>query len=162
MMSASPRLADIDHPSCTSAKGLGRVKTCPREQRAELFSLLSFLDSAHQHCYFFNLQKSRQTFYPQIQFWSFHTAKTHKRHGLGHRRPVPELASGHCELAADRRVWLGGVQLAPQFSAGPRSAPIVKWIRIVGIYCKSHFSLVQQIQLPPRRKTQEAMTAWSC
>jgi len=46
-----------------------------------LFSLLSFLDSAHQHCYFFNLQKSRQTFYPQIQFWSFHTAKTHLGHG---------------------------------------------------------------------------------
>jgi len=41
---------------------------------------LSFLDSAHQHCYFFNLQKSRQTFYPQIQFWSFHTAKTQQRH----------------------------------------------------------------------------------
>jgi hypothetical protein len=53
-------------------------------------------------------------------------------------------------------------QLAPEFSVGPRSAPIVKWIRIVGIYCKSHFSLVQQIQLPPRRKTQEAMTVWSC
>jgi len=37
---------------------------------------LSFLDSAHQRCYFFNLQKLRQTFYPQIQFWSFHKAKT--------------------------------------------------------------------------------------
>ena len=71
--------ADIDRqakPAGSVENDLGCVKTCPREQRAELFSLLSFLDSAHQHCYFFILQKSRQTFYAQIQFWSFHTAKT--------------------------------------------------------------------------------------
>jgi len=76
----SPQQQTLIGHACTSALDLGCVKTCPREQRAELFSLLSILDSAHQHCYFFNLQKSRQTFYPQIQFRSFHTAKTHKRH----------------------------------------------------------------------------------
>jgi hypothetical protein len=56
---------------------------------------LSFLDSAHQHCYFFNLQKLRQTFYPQIQFWSFHTAKTQSEHetvaGGAKQAPSPRL-----------------------------------------------------------------------
>jgi hypothetical protein len=101
----SPQQQTLIGHACTSALDLGCVKTCPREQRAELFSLLSILDSAHQHCYFFNLQKSRQTFYPQIQFRSFHTAKTNSgligsfrgRAGLSLRSPwlcpdtVPKL-----------------------------------------------------------------------
>ena len=49
LMAACRGEADI---TIASVYDLGCVKTCPREQRAELFSLLSFLDSAHQHCYF--------------------------------------------------------------------------------------------------------------
>jgi hypothetical protein len=62
------------------ATDLGCVKTCAREEDAELSSLLSTPDSGRQCCCFFKLTKSRRNFYPQIRFRSFHTAKTHSRH----------------------------------------------------------------------------------
>jgi hypothetical protein len=41
-------------PQRTSASGLGCVKTCARDEVAELFSLLSSPDGVHQRCCFSN------------------------------------------------------------------------------------------------------------
>jgi hypothetical protein len=63
-----------------SLKAIGRAFGKPSSSIYFQLAPHGGIRPAHQHCYFFNLQKSRQTFYPQIQFWSFHTAKTQLRH----------------------------------------------------------------------------------
>ena len=63
----------------TAGMGRGCVKTCTREERAALFSLLSFPHSGRQCFYFFRLTKSRKIFYAQSESRGFHTASTHKR-----------------------------------------------------------------------------------
>jgi hypothetical protein len=59
-----------------SENDLGCVKTCAHEKRVELFSLLSCPDNRRQRFCFSNLLKSRRNFRSQIQFRSFHAAKT--------------------------------------------------------------------------------------
>src|SRR5260221_12061918 len=64
----------------------GCVKTCAHEKRAELFSLLSCPGNRRQRFCFSNRLKSRRNFRSQIQFRSFHAAKTRSSHGQQQRR----------------------------------------------------------------------------
>ena len=66
----------------------GCVKTCTSEERAALFSLLSFPHSGRQCFLFFRLTKSRKIFYAQSQGRGFHTGSTHSRLPKNDRHPT--------------------------------------------------------------------------
>jgi hypothetical protein len=82
-----------------SPYGPGCVKTCEREERAELFSLLSPRDSGRQRFLFSKLAKSSRKFYPQIRFRIIHTAWAQ---------------SGHAGLAKRMSALSGGSRLWPE------------------------------------------------
>lgn len=90
----------------TSGFDPGCVKTCAHEKRAELFSLLSCPGNRRQRFCFSNRLKSRRNFRSQIQFWSFHAAKTQ----LGHRFVQAATA---CRTADLRNFSALGVKQQP-------------------------------------------------
>ena len=77
-----------------SVVGLGCVKTCAREEAAELFSLLSSPDGVHQRVYF-SIDKIETNFLSANSISEFSHSVGHSRPartggGFGHVRSAPE------------------------------------------------------------------------
>src|SRR5262249_3005228 len=73
-------LRAICEPRFSHSLARGCVKTCMSQERAALFSLLSFPDGGRQCVHSSGLRKSRRTFYARFASRGFHTAPPLKRH----------------------------------------------------------------------------------